>query len=146
MREALREAKEASRLGEVPVGAVVVHEGQVVGRGWNQTELLQDATAHAELLALGAASAALAGWRLEGCTLYTTLEPCCMCAGAIFLTRISKVVWAAPDLRLGANGSFVDLFALAHPMHRPEILSGLCADQSSALLRNFFQGRRHDND
>ena len=139
MFEALKEAWAAYDAGEVPVGAVVVHEGQIIGRGNNQAELLQDATAHAEMLAIGAAAQALGGWRLEGCTLFSTLEPCCMCAGASFLSRLSRVVWGAPDLRLGANGSFVDLFSLPHPMHdlsvSPRVLTEWCA----LPMQKFFQ-------
>jgi tRNA(adenine34) deaminase len=138
MFEALKEAWVAFDAGEVPVGAVVVHEGQIIGRGSNQVELLQDATAHAEMLAIGAAAQALGGWRLEGCTLFSTLEPCCMCAGAIFLSRPIRVVWGAPDLRLGANGSYVDLFALPHPMHEFSVTSKVLSDWCARPLQTFF--------
>lgn len=142
MVEALKEAWAAFDADEVPVGAIVVHEGQIIGRGSNQVELLQDATAHAEMLAIGAAAQALGGWRLEGCTLYSTLEPCCMCAGAIFLSRLSCVVWGAPDLRLGANGSFVDLFALPHPTHQLKVVPRVLNDWCARPMQLFFQKRR----
>jgi tRNA(adenine34) deaminase len=145
MVEALKEAWGAFDAKEVPVGAIVVHEGQIIGRGRNQVELLQDATAHAEMLAIGAASQALGGWRLEGCILYSTLEPCCMCAGALFLSRVSRVVWGAPDIRLGANGSFVDLFSLPHPTHQLAVSSLVLNEWCAKPLQLFFQNRRADN-
>lgn len=146
MAEALKQAWVAFDAGEVPVGAVVVHEGQIIGRGSNQVELLQDATAHAEMLAIGAASQALGGWRLENCTLYSTLEPCCMCAGAIFLSRVARVVWGAPDLRLGANGSYTDLFALPHPMHQLSVTSQVLSPWCARPLQKFFQNRRNEKE
>lgn len=142
MREALKEAKKAFDRDEVPVGAVLVHEGKIIARGFNQVELLKDATAHAEMLCLTSASSYLENWRLTNTTLYCTLEPCCMCAGAIMLSRISTLVWAAPDLRLGANGSFVDLFDKKHPFHTIEIRKGVLEAQSSDLMREFFQIQR----
>ena len=145
MVEALKEAWKAFDMNEVPVGAVIVHEGQVIGRGYNQVELLQDASAHAEMLAIGAASQALGGWRLEGCVLYSTLEPCCMCAGAVFLSRVSRVVWGAPDIRLGANGSFVDLFSLPHPTHQLTVSSNVLREWCAKPLQLFFQKRRTEN-
>ena len=145
MVEALKEAWEAFDAGEVPVGAVVVHEGQIIGRGHNQVELLQDATAHAEMLAIGAGAQALGGWRLEGCTLYTTLEPCCMCAGAVLLSRLSRVVWGAPDIRLGANGSYIDLFALPHPTHQITVTPHVLQEWCARPLQSFFQKRRTEN-
>jgi tRNA(adenine34) deaminase len=145
MVEALKEAWGAFDMNEVPVGAIIVHEGQIIGRGSNQVELLQDATAHAEMLAIGAAAQALGVWRLEGCTLYSTLEPCCMCSGAIFLSRVSRVVWGAPDIRLGANGSFVDLFGLHHPLHKLTVSSHVLNDWCAQPLQLFFQKRRMEN-
>lgn len=139
MYEALKGAWAAFDAEEVPVGAVVVHEGQIIGRGSNQVELLQDATAHAEMIAIGAAAQALGGWRLEKCTLFSTLEPCCMCAGAVFLSRLARVVWGAPDLRLGANGSYVDLFALPHPMHELSVSPNVLGEWCARPLRAFFQ-------
>ncbi len=144
MAEALKGAWQAFDLNEVPVGAIVVYDGQIIGRGSNQVELLQDATAHAEMLAIGAASQGLGGWRLEGCTLYSTLEPCCMCAGAAFFARLSRVVWGAPDLRLGANGSLVDLFALRHPMHQVAISPRVLTEWCARPLQLFFQKRRKE--
>jgi tRNA(adenine34) deaminase len=142
MREALKEAKKAFDRDEVPVGAVLVHEGKIISRGFNQVELLKDATAHAEMLCLTAASSSLENWRLLNTTLYCTLEPCCMCAGALMLSRVSRLVWAAPDLRLGANGSFVDLFDTKHPFHSIEIQKGVLEAESADLMRAFFQKQR----
>lgn len=142
MRAALQEARKAYENEEVPVGAVVVHEEKIIARGSNQVELLRDATAHAEMLALGAAANALDNWRLLNSTLYCTLEPCMMCAGGMFLSRISRLVWGAPDLRHGANGSFIDVFNMKHPMHTIEVSSGILADECAALMRDFFQSKR----
>lgn len=143
MREALKEARKAFDLGEVPVGCVIVHEGRIIARGHNQVEMLKDATAHAEMLAIGAASAALQNWRLLDATLYCTLEPCAMCAGALFLSRIKRLVWGAPDIRQGANGSWVDLFVMQHPMHAIEVQSGLLAAEAATLMREFFEKCRN---
>jgi tRNA(adenine34) deaminase len=142
MREALKEAKRAFAQDEVPVGAVLVHQNKVIARGYNQVELLQDATAHAEMLCMTAGASHLQNWRLTDTTLYCTLEPCCMCAGAVLSTRIKRLVWAAPDIRLGANGSWFDLFQYKHPMHTLEIISGILQEESADLLREFFQKQR----
>lgn len=142
MERALREAERAYELGEVPVGAVAVLEGRLVGSAHNQVETLRDATAHAEMLCLSAASMALGKWRLSGVTLYSTLEPCSMCAGALLLSRVSRVVYGAPDRRHGAHGSFVDLFALPHPTHTLAIEGGVLAARSQELMVSFFQKRR----
>jgi len=143
MREALKEAKRAFDEDEVPVGAVLVVEGRVVSRGRNQVELLCDATAHAEMLALSAAQDVEAkNWRLSDATLYCTLEPCCMCAGAMLLSRLKRLVWAAPDLRVGANGSWINLFAQKHPIHTIEIVSGVLQEEAANLMRAFFQKQR----
>jgi len=142
MREALKEAKKAYASGEIPVGAVLVHANEIIARGHNQVELLQDATAHAEMLCITTAASAIGNWRLEGMTLYTTLEPCAMCAGALLASRIERLVWAAPDLRLGANGSWVDLFSHKHPMHTLTITSRVLEAESAALMKSFFQERR----
>jgi tRNA(adenine34) deaminase len=142
MVEALKEAWAAFRNGEVPVGVVIVYDGKVIARGKNQVELLQDATAHAEMLAIGSAAQALGGWRLEGCTLYSTLEPCCMCGGAMFLSRISRLVWGAPDIRHGANGSFIDLFSLQHPTHKVDVTSQVLSSWCAQPLQLFFRKRR----
>ncbi len=142
MKEALKEAEKAFEALEVPVGAVLVHEGEVIAKGYNQVELLRDATAHAEMICLTSGSNYLDNWRLLESTLYCTLEPCTMCAGAMFLSRIKKLVWGAPDLRHGAGGSWVNLFQKKHPTHSievvPNVLEPYCAD----LMRQFFQMRR----
>jgi len=144
MVEALKEAWNSFDEEEVPVGTVVVHQGSIIGRGHNQVEALQDATAHAEIIAIGAASNALCAWRLEECVLYSTLEPCCMCAGAMFLCRLPRLVWGAPDIRHGANGSFTDLFSLAHPIHKVEVSKGVFSEWCSRPLQLFFQKRRQE--
>ena len=143
MKQALIEAKKAFDKEEVPVGSVLVHENKIIAKGHNQVELLKDATAHAEMLCLTAGSEALSNWRLLNTTLYITLEPCVMCVGAMFSARVKRVVWAAPDLRLGAGGSFVDLFSKEHPMHEIEIAKGVLEEESSDLLRAFFQIQRN---
>ncbi len=142
MRAALDEARSAAASGDVPVGAVVVQGDAVIARAANRTVRDQDPTAHAELLAIRAASAALGSWRLEGCTLYVTLEPCAMCAGAIVLGRVPRVVIGAWDPKAGMAGSVGDL--LRHPRlnHRPEVAGGVLEDECGALLRDFFSARR----
>lgn len=142
MLEALKEAWKAFKADEVPVGAVLVKNKHIIARGFNQVELLNDATAHAEMLCLTAGEAALENWRLSQTTLYCTVEPCSMCAGAMLLTRISCLVWGAPDLRHGANGSWVDLFEKKHPTHSIEIRSGVLHDPCAQLLKDFFQMQR----
>jgi len=142
MREALREAKKAFDRDEVPVGAVLVRQNKIISRGHNQIELLQDATAHAEMLCITAGAGALENWRLEETTLYCTLEPCAMCAGAILASRIQRIVWGAPDIRLGAGGSFVNLFSIKHPMHTVEVTSGVLLEESAFLLKSFFEKAR----
>ncbi|OGN56223.1 MAG: tRNA-specific adenosine deaminase [Chlamydiae bacterium RIFCSPHIGHO2_12_FULL_44_59] len=143
MKEALKEAKRAFDAGEVPVGAVLVHQNRVIARGHNQVELLQDATAHAEVLCLSAGSQALSNWRLVETTLYCTLEPCPMCAGALLSARVTRLVWGAPDLRLGANGSWVDLLTMRHPMHAVSVTSRVLEAEAADLMRTFFQKQRH---
>jgi len=142
MREALRLAAKARDADEVPVGAVVVRAGKIIGRAYNQVELLKDATAHAEMLVLNEAARLTQSWRLEGVTLYVTLEPCPMCAGAMMLARISRLVYGAPDPKKGAVDSVYDV--LRHPAnnHRVEISSGVLAEPSGRLLREFFGARR----
>ena len=142
MRAALDEARSAAASGDVPVGALVVRGEVILSRAANRTVRDQDPTAHAELLAIRAASAALGSWRLEGCTLYVTLEPCAMCAGAIVLARVSRVVIGAWDPKAGMAGSVGDL--LRHPRlnHRPEVAGGVLEDECGALLRDFFTARR----
>ena len=142
MRLALAEAQAAAEAGEVPVGAIVVRDGVVVARTANRTVRDQDPTAHAEALALRAAGQVAGQWRLDGHTLYVTLEPCAMCAGALVLARVDRVVFGAWDPKAGMAGSVGDI--LRHPRlnHRPEVLGGVLAEESTALLRVFFARRR----
>jgi len=142
MLEALKEAWKAFQLDEVPVGAVLVYAGQIIARGHNQVEMLCDATAHAEMICLTAGATARDNWRLEATTMYCTLEPCSMCAGAMLLSRLPRLVWGAADMRHGANGSWTNLFALPHPTHTIAITSHVLADYAAALLRCFFQQKR----
>ncbi|MBI3901169.1 MAG: nucleoside deaminase [Chlamydiia bacterium] len=142
MKEALKEAQKAYEADEVPIGAVLVFENRVVARGYNQVEKLQDGTAHAEMLCLSAAAGLLPSWRFVDATLYCTLEPCPMCAGALFSTRCKRLVWGAPDLRVGANGSWVDLFSQKHPIHEIEVVSGVLAAEAAFLMQRFFQEKR----
>lgn len=145
MQEALKEAWKAFCVEEVPVGAVLVQKGRIIARGYNQVEMLKDATAHAEILCITSGEAALDNWRLAETTLYCTIEPCCMCAGAMFLSRIPKVIWGAPDVRHGAHGSWVNLFEKAHPTHTISIQGGVLQDYCAALMKEFFQKRRQEN-
>jgi tRNA(adenine34) deaminase len=142
MRLALREAERALEHDDVPIGAVVVHEGEVIGAGRNERELRQDPTAHAEMIALREASRALSSWRLMDAVLYITLEPCAMCAGAIVLARVSRVVFGAADPKAGAAGSVLDVLGEPRLNHRPEVAAGLLADEAAALLQDFFGDRR----
>lgn len=144
MRLALAEAEKALAEGDVPIGAVVVCDDVVVGTGFNRREAGHDATAHAEIVAIRQASERLGRWRLDDCTLYVTLEPCPMCAGAIVLARIPRVIYAAPDPKAGAAGSIVDL--LRHPRlnHWVDVQGGLLADEAAAQLRAFFQTLRDE--
>ena len=142
MGEALRQARRAFRSEEVPVGAVLVREGQIIGRAHNQVELLKDATAHAEMLVLTQAAEAVGSWRLEGVTIYVTLEPCAMCAGAMVLGRVSRLVYGADDPKAGACGSVMNV--VDHPAlnHRVPTEKGLLADRCGEVLRDFFAARR----
>jgi tRNA(adenine34) deaminase len=142
MRMALAEAAKAADEGEVPVGAVVVHQGRIIGKGRNARERLQDATAHAEILAITAASQALGSWRLEECTLYVTLEPCPMCMGASLNARVPRIVYGASEPKFGACGSVVDLRAPPGFNHRCEVQSGVMAEESSRMLVTFFRALR----
>ena len=143
MRLALAAARAALESGDVPVGAVVVSpSGSVLGTGRNERELHGDPTAHAEVLALRAAAASIGEWRLEGCTLVVTLEPCTMCAGAIVLSRIARVVFGAWDPKAGAAGSLWDVIRDRRLNHRPEVISGVMEDECGALLRAFFATHR----
>jgi tRNA(adenine34) deaminase len=142
MQEALRLAREAGARGEVPVGAVALFEGRLVGRGANAREADRDPTAHAELLALQEAARTLGRWRLSGVTLVVTLEPCAMCAGAMVLARIDRLVFGASDPKAGAAGSLMDLSADPRLNHRFPVDRGIRADECGALLKEFFRARR----
>jgi len=142
MRLALREAERAVEHSDVPVGAVVVHDGEVVGVGHNERELRQDPTAHAEMLALREAARGLGSWRLLDAVLYVTLEPCAMCAGAIVLGRVPRVVYGTADPKAGAAGSVLDVLAEPRLNHRPDVAGGLLAPECAALLVAFFSSRR----
>ena len=144
MREALDLAREAAAEGEVPVGAVIVRDGAVIASGRNRREVGRQALAHAEIEAIYNACAALGGWRLSGCTLYVTLEPCPMCAGAIINARIDRVVYGAPDPKAGSCGSLTDLFSLPFN-HRPVCVGGVLEEKCAGILRDFFRSlRRRD--
>src|SRR5260370_5953004 len=142
MREALRQAQKAYAADEVPVGAVVVRQGKIIARAYNQVELLTDATAHAEMLALTQAEAAVGDWRLTDCDLYVTKEPCPMCAGAFVHTRIRRVIFGCTDPSAGAAGSVMNLLQLPTLNHRCDIASGVLQDECAAILQNFFRKRR----
>jgi tRNA(adenine34) deaminase len=142
MRLALREADQALKHGDVPIGAVLVRDGEVIGAGQNERELRQDPTAHAEILALREAARALGSWRVLDSVLYVTLEPCAMCAGAIVLARVPRVVYGAADPKAGACGSVLDVLAQPRLNHRPDVAGGLLADDSAQLLSRFFASRR----
>jgi len=142
MLEALLLARQAAALEEVPVGAVVVLDGQIVGRGYNQPIVRHDPSAHAEIMALRDAAKQLGNYRLPGCVLYVTLEPCVMCAGAIMHARIAQVVFGAADPKSGAAGSVIDLFAESRLNHHAELVGGVLAEECGALLSGFFSARR----
>lgn len=142
MREALALARSAQAVGEVPVGAVVVYEDEIVGVGLNSPIGGRDPTAHAEIVALRDAARRLNNYRLPGCELFVTLEPCAMCAGAIMHARIARVVYGARDPKTGVHGSVIDLFALDQLNHHTEVVGGVLADECSQLLSGFFAGRR----
>ncbi len=143
MGRALKEAEKAYEIGEVPVGAVVVQGDRIIGKGYNQTESLHDPTAHAEMIAITAAANALHSWRLEGCSLYVTLEPCAMCAGAIVLGRIEKLIFGASDPKAGACSSLRNIVQDDRLNHQVEMISGILSDASSAMLKSFFRELRH---
>ena len=143
MTEALSLAREAGATGEVPVGAIVVLDGQIVGRGFNQPIGRTDPTAHAEIMALRNAATQVGNYRLPGATLYVTLEPCLMCAGAMMHARIARVVFGARDPKTGVAGSVLDLFAEARLNHHAEIAGGVCAEECGQLLSSFFAARRN---
>ena len=142
MRLALREAVAAGEHGDVPVGAVVVHDGEVVGTGRNERELRGDPTAHAELLALRAAALSLGGWRLPGAVLYVTLEPCPMCAGAAVVARVAEIIYGTPDPKGGAVSTLYRIASDPRLNHRAAVTSGVLAEECAALLTSFFRSRR----
>ena len=141
MREAMALAKMAEEIDEVPVGALIVRNGEIIAKAYNTRETSKCATHHAEILAIEEACRTLGGWRLPGCTLYVTMEPCCMCAGAIINARIPRVVYGAPDLRFGAFGSLINLAEI--PLnHKPEIVGGVLGKENVEILRSYFKKKR----
>jgi tRNA(adenine34) deaminase len=142
MRLAMREASRALEHDDIPVGAVIVRDGEVIGAGHNERELREDPTAHAEILALQEASRTLGSWRVLDSVLYVTLEPCAMCAGAIVLARLPRVVFGTTDPKAGAGGSVLDILAEPRLNHRPQVQSGLLAKECGDMLRAFFASRR----
>ena len=142
MRLALDQARAACAIGEVPIGAVVVFDDEVVASGYNRREVDADPTAHAEMIAVREASRALGRWRLEGCTVYVTLEPCPMCAGALHAARVDRCVYGAVDPKAGALGTLYDIASDVRLNHRYEVVAGVMADESAALLKEFFAGLR----
>jgi tRNA(adenine34) deaminase len=142
MEIAIAEARRAATHGDVPIGAAIFRDGELLARAGNERELRRDPTAHAEILAIRAAAEVLGGWRLPGTTLYVTLEPCAMCAGAIVLARIPTVVLGAPDPKAGAAGSVLDVLGEPALNHRPEVVTGIREAECATLLRDFFASRR----
>jgi len=142
MQNALRCAQKAAAADEVPVGAVIVRNGQVIARAWNQVEMLKDATAHAEMLAITQAEAAVGDWRLTECDLYVTKEPCPMCAGAIVLSRLRRVVFGCADPKAGAAGGWINLLQSEPLNHRCEVTAGVLGDECAAVLKAFFGQKR----
>lgn len=142
MRMALREAAAAAEAGEVPVGALIVKDGRIIGRAHNMRETLRDPTAHAEIIAITQAAEALDAWRLEGAVVYVTLEPCSMCAGALVLARVSRLVYGAADPKTGACGTLYNIVRDERLNHCVDVTAGVLADESRALLQEFFKERR----
>ncbi|CAJ1004648.1 MULTISPECIES: tRNA adenosine(34) deaminase TadA [Brevibacillus] len=142
MRAAMEEAKKAAAIGEVPIGAVIVRDGEIVGRGYNLRETKKDPTLHAEMIAIREASARLGGWRLIGCTLYVTLEPCPMCAGAIVQSRIEQVVYGARDPKAGCAGTLMNLLDESRFNHQVPVVEGVLAEECGQMLKDFFRGLR----
>ena len=145
MRMAIDAAQVAEENGDVPIGAVIVYQNRVIGRAYNQREQLKDPTAHAEIIALTQAASFVGSWRLHGCTIYVTLEPCPMCAGALVLGRLDRLVYGCADPKTGACGSLYDIVRDERLNHRLEVTSGVLADDCAGLLQAFFQQRRPNN-
>jgi tRNA(adenine34) deaminase len=145
MRVAIDQAKVAEENGDVPIGAVIIHKNQIIAKAYNQREQLKDPTAHAEIIALTQAAAALENWHLNGCTMYVTLEPCPMCAGALVLSRMDRLVYGCDDPKTGAVKSLYNIVTDERLNHRLEVVSGVLADECSELLQQFFQKRREKN-
>ncbi len=145
MQLAIEQAKTAQENGDVPIGAVIVHQNRIIAKAYNQREQLNDPTAHAEIIALTQAAAALETWRLTGCTIYVTLEPCPMCAGALVLARIDKLVYGCDDPKTGACGSLYNIVQDSRLNHRLEVTGGVLADECTKQLQDFFHGRRTAN-
>ncbi|MFA5424267.1 MAG: tRNA adenosine(34) deaminase TadA [Phycisphaerae bacterium] len=145
MQAALRQAEIAEENGDVPIGAVIVHNGQIIAKAYNQREQLKDPTAHAEIIALTQAAAALETWRLNDCTIYVTLEPCTMCAGALVLARLDRLVYGCDDPKTGAVKSLYNIVTDERLNHQLEVTSGVLAEDCTALLQQFFLRRRNEN-
>ena len=142
MHKAIHQAKRAMELGEVPIGCVIVHEGKIIGRGFNRRLTSHSTLAHAEIIAIRQACRKLGDWRLEGCTMYVTLEPCQMCSGALVQARIDRVIVGAPNPKAGCAGSILNLLQMKEFNHQVEIVNGVCGEECSALLTNFFRDMR----
>jgi tRNA(adenine34) deaminase len=142
MRQAIKEAEKALAQGEVPIGCVIVHDGRVIGRGHNRTESLQDPTAHAEMLAITSAAGHMKSWRLLGTTVYCTVEPCAMCAGALVLARVNRLEFGAFDPKFGACGSIFDIVSDPKTNHKIAVTGGLLEEECAAIMREFFKKRR----
>lgn len=142
MREALKEADKAASIGEVPVGAVVVRDGEIIGRGYNKTEATSLATCHAEMEAIAQAAEFMENWRLSGCSIYVSLEPCIMCAGAIVLSRMENLYYAASDPKFGGCGSIFDIPTERRLNHRVNVVGGILAEESAEKLKSFFRDRK----
>ena len=145
MRAAIKAAAIAEENGDVPIGAVIVYENQIIGKAYNQREQLADPTAHAEIIALTQAAAAIGSWRLEGCRIYVTLEPCPMCAGALVLSRMDRLIFGCDDSKAGACKSLYNIVQDERLNHRLEVTSGVLREECSRLLQDFFQKRRTEN-
>jgi tRNA(adenine34) deaminase len=145
MQLAIEQARIAEENGDVPIGAVIVHKNQIIAKAYNQREQLQDPTAHAEIIALTQAAAALENWHLNGCTMYVTLEPCPMCAGALVLSRMDKLVYGCDDPKTGAVKSLYNIVTDNRLNHRLEVTSGVLADECAKQLQDFFRRRRSEN-